>query len=223
MTKAYYRDAVGVMLVYDINNRESFENIKSSWLKQVRKYGGAILLVLVGTKSDEAPRRREVSRDEAVAFSRAMDIDFIETSASSGSCVETALRRIIMSVANALPEIRSHLDSTGLPRGWCHNYGSTNPNAASFGRPHPSATYLNYWTAETSGRKPTDSAPRGSLAANCDEERTASSLSHKLSVRKSVDLTSDKQKILSKIGLNSEALSVPATEKTSRCKGCVIS
>ena len=37
MTKAYYRDAVGAILVYDICNKKSFNNIQDIWLKQLRE------------------------------------------------------------------------------------------------------------------------------------------------------------------------------------------
>ncbi len=39
MTKYYYRDACGAYLVYDVNDRLSYEQAKTIWLKQIRDYG----------------------------------------------------------------------------------------------------------------------------------------------------------------------------------------
>lgn len=39
MSKYYYRDSCGAFLVYDVRNRQSFENVKTKWLKQCREYG----------------------------------------------------------------------------------------------------------------------------------------------------------------------------------------
>lgn len=39
MTKYYYRDACGAYLVYDVNDRVSYEQAKTIWLKQIRDYG----------------------------------------------------------------------------------------------------------------------------------------------------------------------------------------
>jgi len=48
MTKAYYRDAVGAMLVYDVQNPASFENLKNLWLNQLRQYGHEKMTCLLG-------------------------------------------------------------------------------------------------------------------------------------------------------------------------------
>ena len=52
ITNTYYRHAIGVMLVYDISNRDSFENL-DRWLVELRDHADEkIEVVLVGNKSD---------------------------------------------------------------------------------------------------------------------------------------------------------------------------
>lgn len=52
ITRSYYRGSIGVILVYDITNRESFNNI-GKWLDETRSYANdKISTLLVGNKSD---------------------------------------------------------------------------------------------------------------------------------------------------------------------------
>lgn len=48
MTKAYFRDAVGSALVFDIGNRQSFLNLRSIWLRQLRSYGHEGMRLILG-------------------------------------------------------------------------------------------------------------------------------------------------------------------------------
>ncbi|KAF9969239.1 hypothetical protein BGZ75_003025, partial [Mortierella antarctica] len=66
-SSAYYRGAVGAVLVYDIASRESFENLRL-WLKELRYYTDHRPgIILVGNKSDLS-HRRAVSTEEATRF-----------------------------------------------------------------------------------------------------------------------------------------------------------
>ena len=52
ITRSYYRGSIGVILVYDISSRDSFNNI-NKWLDQTRSYSNEkITMLLVGNKSD---------------------------------------------------------------------------------------------------------------------------------------------------------------------------
>ena len=53
MTNAYYRDAVGALLVYDITCSKSFESIEDKWSRELYDNADAnIVVLLVGNKSD---------------------------------------------------------------------------------------------------------------------------------------------------------------------------
>jgi small GTP-binding protein len=125
LTKAYYRDAVGALLIYDVTNKDSFENAKNRWYSQLREYGHERMnIVLVGNKVDDEStdnqRQRQVSIAEATEFAKDNKMDFVETSALSNFNVESVFRRVILSVAPVIPDINSHLGLTGLPEGWIH-------------------------------------------------------------------------------------------------------
>uniref|UniRef100_A0A4W5NBS1 Ras-related protein Rab-25 n=1 Tax=Hucho hucho TaxID=62062 RepID=A0A4W5NBS1_9TELE len=67
ITSAYYRGAVGALLVYDIAKHLTYENVER-WLKELRDHAdNNIVIMLVGNKSD-LRHLRAVPTDEACAF-----------------------------------------------------------------------------------------------------------------------------------------------------------
>ena len=65
VTNAYYRDAVGALLVYDITSYRTFESIEEKWSRELMDNADTnIVILLVGNKSD-LEDRREVSFEEA--------------------------------------------------------------------------------------------------------------------------------------------------------------
>jgi small GTP-binding protein len=67
ITNTYYRQAIGVLLVYDISRRTSFENL-DKWLSEVRDHGDEkVEVILVGNKSD-LEKTRQVSKEEAQKY-----------------------------------------------------------------------------------------------------------------------------------------------------------
>mmetsp|Transcript_50036 Transcript_50036/g.55818 ORF Transcript_50036/g.55818 Transcript_50036/m.55818 type:complete len:218 (+) Transcript_50036:250-903(+) len=97
ITSAYYRGAVGALLVYDISKHGTFENVER-WLKELRDHAEAnIVVMLVGNKSD-LRHLRSVETDEAMSFSEQHNLAFIETSALDASGVDTAFQRILTEI-----------------------------------------------------------------------------------------------------------------------------
>jgi len=101
ITAAYYRAAVGSLLVYDISKRDTFEGV-GRWLKELRDYADSrIVIMLVGNKSD-LKRLRAVSTDEAAAFASENGLLFMETSALGTSNVSEAFSAILTGIYNKL-------------------------------------------------------------------------------------------------------------------------
>lgn len=97
ITSAYYRGAVGALLVYDISKHLSFENVER-WLKELRDHAdNNIVIMLVGNKSD-LRHLRAVSTEEATAFAEANNLAFLETSALDSTGVDTAFEKILTEI-----------------------------------------------------------------------------------------------------------------------------
>lgn len=81
ITRSYFRGSIGALLVFDVTNRESFNNA-NSWLKEVmNNTSNNIGILLIGNKVDKD--KREVSYAEAKEFSDKYNIEYIECSAKT--------------------------------------------------------------------------------------------------------------------------------------------
>ncbi|UZJ51492.1 hypothetical protein CBS101457_000812 [Exobasidium rhododendri] len=97
ITSAYYRGAVGALLVYDIAKHPTYVNV-SRWLKELRDHADSnIVIMLVGNKSD-LRHLRAVPTEEAKSFAAENNLSFIETSALDASNVEQAFQNILTEI-----------------------------------------------------------------------------------------------------------------------------
>ncbi|KAK4509821.1 uncharacterized protein ATC70_007125 [Mucor velutinosus] len=97
ITSAYYRGAVGALLVYDIAKYATYENVMR-WLKELRDHADSnIVVMLVGNKSD-LRHLRAVPTEEAKQFAADNGLSFIETSALDSSNVELAFQKILTEI-----------------------------------------------------------------------------------------------------------------------------
>uniref|UniRef100_A0A674PGQ0 small monomeric GTPase n=1 Tax=Takifugu rubripes TaxID=31033 RepID=A0A674PGQ0_TAKRU len=89
ITTAYYRGAMGIMLVYDTSNEKSFENIKN-WIRNIEEHASSdVEKMILGNKCDMTDRR-QVSKDRGEKLAIDYGVKFMETSAKSGLNVEEA-------------------------------------------------------------------------------------------------------------------------------------
>ena len=87
ITRAYYKNSVCAILVYDISNRESFEHI-SNWVEDcITQSPKTVFMVLVGNKSD-LNEYRQVTFEEGQEMAKNNNMMFFETSAKTGENVE---------------------------------------------------------------------------------------------------------------------------------------
>lgn len=97
VTSAYYRGAVGAMLVYDITKRQSFDHV-ARWLEELRGHADKnIVIMLVGNKTDLGSLRA-VPTDDAKEFAEKENLFFIETSALEATNVDTAFVNVLTEI-----------------------------------------------------------------------------------------------------------------------------
>lgn len=97
VTSAYYRSAVGALLVYDITKEQSFDHVPR-WLDELRLHADSkIVVMLVGNKCDMG-NLRAVSMEDAKAFAEKEGLFFLETSALDATNVENAFLTVLTEI-----------------------------------------------------------------------------------------------------------------------------
>lgn len=108
ITSAFYRGAVGALLVYDITKMNTFESVER-WLSELKDHADTnIVVMLVGNKCDLMDQR-QVSVEEATTVARRLGVSFLETSALDATNVDESFRQV-------LEEIHSR-SATNAPKG----------------------------------------------------------------------------------------------------------
>lgn len=110
VTSAYYRGALGAMLVYDITKRQTFDHIPR-WLEELRGHADKnLVIILIGNKSD-LEDQREVPTEDAKEFAEAEGLFFLETSALEATNVEEAFVTVLTEIFNIVN--KKNLVATG--------------------------------------------------------------------------------------------------------------
>ncbi|XP_051892453.1 ras-related protein Rab-39B-like [Pristis pectinata] len=124
ITRSYYRNSVGGLLMFDVTNRKSYENIRE-WLKEVDNhvYPNKTIFVLVGHKSD-LTHDRKVSREEAEKLAATLGLNYLETSAKSNSNVEEAFMKLTECIYESMK-----VGEIALEDGWDGVKRGFNPRA----------------------------------------------------------------------------------------------
>ena len=94
LTNAFFKNAQGIILVYDVNNLETFENLKY-WLQSINLNLGEntdIKKIIIGNKID---LNREVSREEAEKFAQQNGVAYFETSAKENKGIPESIRYLV--------------------------------------------------------------------------------------------------------------------------------
>ena len=109
ITSTYYKGAHGIILAYDITDRESFNNV-TNWLAEVKKHAGPpVIKLLVGNKCD-LENERVVTAKEAKEFADSLGISFLETSAKQRVNIDEAFMTLTKQIYELLPETERRTD-----------------------------------------------------------------------------------------------------------------
>jgi small GTP-binding protein len=99
ISKSYFRNAVGAVLVYDITNTSTFERL-SEWLNELQALAAPnAYILLVGNKAD-LEKERQVGTDLVRSFAEIHHLETIETSALNGKNVPEAFARLSLEVSS---------------------------------------------------------------------------------------------------------------------------
>ena len=104
ITKNYYKGAHGIIVMYDITNTKSFENVKN-WIEQIREeVTNKVIIFLVGNKTDDIENRK-VKSEEGQKMAVDCGLSFFECSAKSGENVDHIFHELVKKVVETYTKI----------------------------------------------------------------------------------------------------------------------
>ena len=118
ITRAYYKNSVCAMVVYDITNKDTFNNVQT-WIEDCKNQSPkTIFMVLVGNKND-LEDKRQVKYEEGMELANKNGMMFYETSAKSGFNVEEIFNSSAKAIAQKIDDGYYDLsnDSCGIKQG----------------------------------------------------------------------------------------------------------
>ncbi|XP_053643519.2 ras-related protein Rab-39B [Cherax quadricarinatus] len=138
ITRTYYRNSVGALVVFDVCNKKSLEHVPM-WIMEAKRHiePHKSVFILVGTKID-MDDEREVRIEDALALAKFYNISYVETSSMKGINVEEAFRTITQEVYDKIQSGEFKIED-----GW-------DGIKTGFSRPNPSYSLMEA-EAEKSG------------------------------------------------------------------------
>ena len=99
LTKGFFRNAQGIMVVYDVTKSETYQNIKY-WTQSIKTHLGSetdnIAVIIIGNKIDS--QVREVNKEEAELYSSELGYRYFETSAKTGQNINSTIEYLVNEV-----------------------------------------------------------------------------------------------------------------------------
>ena len=131
LNRIFYSNAKAVILVYDVTNVASFDEIKKYWSGQIKQYcDNSIIIALAGNKSD-LYEERQVQDDEGEKYAKSMNAIFASTSAKNDSGIKELFENIAMKILEVQEEKKKDELANikkGKKNGKEHNNENANKN-----------------------------------------------------------------------------------------------
>ena len=104
ITKNYYKGAHGIVLLYEITNQKTFDNVKN-WINQIKEeVTDKVCIILVGNKID-AEEKRVVTTEQGEKMGQDFGLMFFECSAKTGENITLAFDEIIKKIVENYSKI----------------------------------------------------------------------------------------------------------------------
>ena len=105
ITRNYDKGARGIILIYDITNIKSYDNIKK-WINEIKEeISENVTIVLIGNKIDNE-KERKISKAQGEKLANDYNVSFFETSAKTGQGVNESVFYLVQKILESDPEVK---------------------------------------------------------------------------------------------------------------------
>ncbi len=106
ITRNYYKGASGIILLFDVTNIKSFENIKK-WINEIKEeISEKVSIILIGNKIDNA-NERKISKEQGEKLASEIGVKFFETSAKTGEGINECVFYLVKKIFENDPEVKN--------------------------------------------------------------------------------------------------------------------
>ena len=107
ITKNYYKGANGIIVIYDVTNIKSYENVKT-WISQIRESASAnVIVYIVGNKIDKKEERK-VSEEDGKKLADEYGFPFVETSAKDGININETFEDLVEKIDTIFSKLEAN-------------------------------------------------------------------------------------------------------------------
>ena len=107
ITKNYYKGANGIILIYDVTNVQTFENVKN-WITQIKEEANPnVVIYLAGNKIDLPEELRVVQTDEGQKMAEEFQLPFMEASAKEGVNVNEIFQELVEKIDEVFSKVEA--------------------------------------------------------------------------------------------------------------------
>ena len=113
ITRNYYKGASGIILIFDVTNVKSYENIKK-WINEIKEeISEKVAIVLIGNKIDNV-QERKISREQGDKLASEIGVKFFETSAKTGEGINESVFFLVKKIFENDPEVKNKYQGRNL-------------------------------------------------------------------------------------------------------------
>ena len=113
ITRNYYKGANGIILIFDVTNVKSYENIKK-WINEIKEeISEKVKIVLIGNKIDNV-QERKISREQGDKLASEIGVKFFETSAKTGEGINESVFFLVKKIFENDPEVKNKYQGRNL-------------------------------------------------------------------------------------------------------------
>ncbi len=106
ITRNYYKGASGIILIFDVTNIKSYENIKK-WINEIKEeISEKVAIVLIGNKIDNV-QERKISKEQGDKLASEIGVKFFETSAKTGEGINECVFYLVKKIFENDPEVKN--------------------------------------------------------------------------------------------------------------------